>query len=77
MPNGKPGDHPLTDILIHGIRTFSEQADKLIVEINRLGGKRELEKLKLTGPQNVAALEKKLVKLRDQLAKKKPRSGGW
>lgn len=33
MPNGKPGDHPLTDICVHGRRTFSEEADHLVREI--------------------------------------------
>ena len=30
MANGRPGDHPLTDILNHRILTFSERADELI-----------------------------------------------
>lgn len=33
MPNGKPGDHPLTDICVHKLRTFSEKADNLVCEI--------------------------------------------
>ena len=27
MPNGKPGDHPLTDIVVHGIEVFGEPID--------------------------------------------------
>lgn len=38
MPNGKPGDHPLTDILVHGRRVYSEAADALVREIASLGG---------------------------------------
>jgi hypothetical protein len=32
--NGKPGDHPLTDILHHGLPAFNEEVDGLIKEIN-------------------------------------------
>ena len=35
MPNGKPGDHPLTDVL-HGMTGYSKEADALIREISRL-----------------------------------------
>jgi len=45
MPNGKPGDHPITDITIHGIRVFSAAIDGLIEEIVRLGGRRHLDVL--------------------------------
>lgn len=38
MPNGKVGDHPLTDILVHGRRVYSERADNLIRQIVELGG---------------------------------------
>lgn len=37
MPNGKPGDHPLTDIIIYGRRVYSERADALVREIVELG----------------------------------------
>ncbi len=30
MPNGKPGDHPLTDIIIHGLPVYSRKADALV-----------------------------------------------
>ena len=43
MPNGKPGDHPLTDILVHKRRTFSGEIDSLIRKIVELGGRKELE----------------------------------
>ncbi len=33
MPNGKPGDHPLTDITVHRMATFSEEADDLVREL--------------------------------------------
>jgi hypothetical protein len=33
MSNGKQGDHPLSDILIHKVLVFSSDIDSLIVEI--------------------------------------------
>jgi hypothetical protein len=33
MPNGKPGDDWFTDIVGHGLPTFSAEADELIAEI--------------------------------------------
>jgi hypothetical protein len=43
MPNGKPGDHPLTDILVHKLEVYGAEADELIRRIGSLGGQRELE----------------------------------
>ena len=34
MPNGKPGDHPLTDIVVHGIRVFGPEIDDKIRRIH-------------------------------------------
>jgi hypothetical protein len=30
MPNGKPGDHPLTDIFVHGLLPFPADIEKMI-----------------------------------------------
>lgn len=35
MPNGKPGDHPFTDIVVHRATVFGEPVDGLIREIAR------------------------------------------
>lgn len=43
MPNGKPGDHPLTDILVHKRRVYGRRADDLIRKIAELSSQRELE----------------------------------
>ena len=42
MPNGKPHDHPLTDIFVHSISVYGEEADDLIRKIARLCSHREL-----------------------------------
>ena len=42
MPNGKIGDHPFTDIVVHGRRVYSQRADALIREIDALGGRERI-----------------------------------
>jgi hypothetical protein len=75
MPNGKIGDHPYTDIIVHGRRTYSSRADELIREIASLADektRRELADLLLfeyneLSKPNVAKLERYLTDLRDRL----------
>jgi hypothetical protein len=79
MANGKPGDHPLTDILIHGMEVFGPAADALIREICQLGGEAELESrfnlLNLDPrfprpgrpPPDMASFESRLRRFRDEL----------
>ena len=43
MPNGKPGDHPITDILAHRRRVYSDRIDGMVREIAALGGRRGIE----------------------------------
>jgi hypothetical protein len=33
MPNGKPGDHPLTDMLLHGAHPFPADMEAMLREI--------------------------------------------
>jgi hypothetical protein len=33
MPNGKPNDHPLTDLFAHGMHPFPEDMEGLILEL--------------------------------------------
>lgn len=33
MPNGKPGDHPFTDILIHGRSEYGDPVDAMVKEM--------------------------------------------
>ena len=42
MPNGKPGDHPLTDIFKHRIEAYGAEADDLIRRIGDLSSSDEL-----------------------------------
>lgn len=84
MPNGKPGDHPYTDIIVHRRPVYSEPADALVREIAELGDERTRTKLadlllnqyNEFGHPDVARLERVLRSLRDQLlAEAKAR--GW
>lgn len=43
MPNGKPGDHPLTDILVHKFSVYGSEADDLIRKIAELCSRGELD----------------------------------
>jgi hypothetical protein len=36
VPNGRPGDHPLSDVLIHHHRVFGDEIDGLTHEIAQL-----------------------------------------
>ena len=37
MPNGRPGDHPLIDIVNHHLQVFSERADGFVRQLNQYG----------------------------------------
>ncbi len=43
MPNGKPDDHPLTDIFTHGLEVYGKEIDDLIRKIGKLSSGRELD----------------------------------
>jgi hypothetical protein len=40
--NGKPGDHPLTDILVHKLDVYGPEADELMRGISEFSSRREL-----------------------------------
>ena len=37
MPNGKPGDNPLTDMIVHGAHPFPPDIEELLRRIDELG----------------------------------------
>ena len=41
MPNGKPGDNPLTDLIIHGAHPFPTEIEKKLLRIEKLGRKKD------------------------------------
>lgn len=77
MPNGKHGDHPLTDILIHKITVFSPNIDKLIVEIAKFVPTYKLtEMFNWFSPPPLSEFEKQLKETLDKL-KKDAKEKGW
>ena len=73
MPNGKPGDHPYTDIVVHGRNVYSPRAAALVRELVELmdeKGRHDLADLLMReyndfGKPDVAKLERVLTEMRD------------
>ena len=84
MANGKPGDHPYTDIMIHGRDVYSKRATALVREIASLVDEKTARQLAdlLYSEYNeflkpdVAKLERVLTEMRDD-AKRDARSRGF
>ena len=74
MPNGKPGDHPYTDIVHHGRDVYSKRAAALVREIAALiddKGQNQLADLLFHeyneyDKPDVAKLERVLTSMRDE-----------
>ena len=84
MPNGKPGDHPWTDIIIHQRRVYSATADQLVRDIAEIATDAEQRALadrlfseysEFFNP-DVVRLERELTELRDRL-RKRAQERGW
>lgn len=75
MPNGKPGDHPYTDIVVHKQDIYSKRVSDLIREIASLSdesGRTSLAGLLWreydeSGGADVAQMERVLTEMRDNL----------
>lgn len=70
MPNGRPADHPVTDIVLYGFERFSPRVDELIREIARLYGRQALFALDrdlFAAEAALGSLEKHLLDLREEL----------
>lgn len=81
MPNGKIGDHPLDDIILHGRSVYSERADSLVRKVVELGGCDEIADMLLleyNGLQNpdVPKLERVLAHIHERLLRE-ARDRGW
>jgi hypothetical protein len=75
--NGRPGDHPLTDILFHKRVAFSPEIDSLIVQILDLGGEKDLERsFNLLAPPPFPEFEKSLREMHEHLLKD-AKERGW
>jgi hypothetical protein len=84
MPGGVIGDHPFTDIVLHGRAVYSPTADALVREIATLADertRRELAERLMTdfnvyGNPDLPTLQRWLTAMRDAL-KRKARSRGF
>lgn len=83
MPNGKPGDHPYTDIIHRLRRVYSPRIDDLVREVATLSndrGQRDLADLLMREYNDFARpdlgkLERTLLDLRDRLREDATRRG--
>ena len=79
MPNGKIGDHPLTDIFVHKVDVYGQEATELIRKIALLSSRRELdewwEKEISWNSKNATVLKKAKAKHEELIQRAK--SGGW
>ena len=44
MSSGKPGDHPITGICVHRIRTYTDEIDELVRELVNRGFRGAVER---------------------------------
>ncbi len=75
MPDGKLGDHPITDIMVNEKLVYSERADELIRRIVEMGGSARIDQMLLTdynyySDPDVPELEIVLKNIYDELVKK-------
>lgn len=79
MANGTRGDHPLTDILIHKIKVYGNEADDLIRKIAELCSRQELEEWwdREIGwsPDHHSVVRKAAMRLEELVERAK--RGGW
>jgi hypothetical protein len=69
MANGKPGDHPITDITEYGMTVFGAEVDSLIAQLAAEGRSREVDEIDLWTP---VALPDLLAQTRAIAARKHP-----
>ena len=77
--NGKPGDHPLTDILVHKHQVYGPEADELIRKISALCSSRELDEWwnREIGWSNDAALVLRRAQARYVELVERAKESGW
>jgi hypothetical protein len=60
MPNGSPGDHPLTDLINHNIPLYGGEIDELIKTIARKGKEDALMKIQWYDRKDFFTFKKEL-----------------
>ena len=71
MGNGRPHDHPISDILSHGVPTFSDAADDLIRQIAAIVTPQQIDEyVNWQNPPPIDVFEKELAKTLRMLKQK-------
>ena len=77
MANGKLGDHPINDILDHGLRVFSPEADSLVREISEFMPRARLwDLVDWFSPPSIDEFTTQLRQIRDRL-RRDAQDRGW
>ena len=77
MPNGRVGDHPVTDILDHHVYVFSPVIDDLVRRLERLASRDRLwEMFNWFDPPALPEFERQL-RMRIDLLERDARERGW
>jgi hypothetical protein len=79
VANGKPGDHPLTDIFIHKLEIYGREADELIRKIGELCSRRQMDEWweREIGWSDDRALALRKARERYEGLAKRARASGW
>jgi hypothetical protein len=77
MPNGRPGDHPLTDLLKHGREVYGPEIDSALREMAELGEPGELDSWWQAHLARESNTSSHLVQVRARLAELRKADGGW
>jgi alpha-amylase/alpha-mannosidase (GH57 family) len=79
VANGKPGDHPLTDIFAYRQEVYGQETDELIRKIANLCSPRELDEWwqKEIGWSNDRALALRKARARYEELLERARKSGW
>ena len=79
MANGKPGDHPLTDLLQWKHEVYGSETDELIRKISSLSSNRELDEWweKEIGWECNPKKALKKAKIFNEALQKKAKESGW
>lgn len=71
MPNGKPGDRPDTDVLVHDIDVYTDEVNELIREVAELGGYEAILDLEMFIEYGWEPSDEELKDLRERLEQKR------
>ncbi len=80
MPNSKPGDHPLSDILVYKLEVYGPEADDLIRGISEFSSRYELYEWwnsEINWSTDRDLVQRKAEARFQELMQRSSQSGGW